>query len=210
MREIHSVPFDNSLLRLNRKLIHRLDNALFNHKGSNGSAYEPTHYLLMLPFWYGVAAAIYCVYCSLTGPRNAELMAQRNVVIGIAWVVGANLLFMAKRIICMPTWPKRIFYPVFVVVVTALYAFVFLYISGIALTLIIIWFFLMVFLGSGGSRSSGGLFSSSDSNDYSEEVLVDDGTLWGKTLHRDNGCGLWSDRSGNQYEETCNGFEKKY
>ena len=209
MREIHSIPLDNPFLRSHRRLVHRLDNALFNHNGSNGPAYEPTHYLLMLPFWYGVAAAVYCIYCSLTGPRGAEYAAQQKVMLGLLWLVGANMLFMAKRIVCMPSWPKRILYPVFVAVVTALYAFAILYLSYLLAALFcIIVAFMAVFGGKGRSSSSGGSFFSGKSNDYPDEIVVNDGSFWGKSLHRENDYGLWRDRSGQRYQETCTGFEK--
>ena len=138
------------------------------------------------------------------------MVAQKNVMISLFWVVGANLLFMAKRIICMPTWPKRILYPVFVVIVTGLYAYIVLYLSYLLAMFIVLLAVLMGVCGSKGrSRSGGGMFSSAAAA-YPNEIVINDGSFWGKSLHRENDYGLWIDRSGQRYEETCTGFEKKY
>ena len=210
MRGIHRIPLDFPFLYPIRKLVYRLDNALFNAKGSCGIGYEPTQYLLVLPYLAGIFAAVYCIFCSLTGPRGAEMAAQRQVVMLSPLLVLANLLLMSKHIICMPTWPKRILYPVFVIVFTGLCAYATMYLSYLLAMLFCVVVVLMAFLGGkGGGSSHGGLFSSGGNN-YREEVVVDDGSFFGKTLHRDNGCGDWSDGSGHSYEETSEGFVQKY
>ena len=215
MEELQSVPFDNLFLRISRKLIYHLDNAMFNHNGSNGPDYKPTQYLLVLPFLYGILSIIYCIFSAFC-PGSSEIAAQQKAIFGIAWLVGVNLLFMAKRIICMPSWTKRFFYSVFVVVVTAAYAFLVFYFAYIFVILLIPIGIVKDFFspcdcgGTGGSMSSASGSSMSDSyaNDYPRDVVVDDGSFWGKSLHRENDYGLWSDRSGEKYEETSTGFKK--
>ena len=217
MEELQSVPFDNLFLRICRKLIYRLDNAMFNHNGSNGPNYEPTQYLLMLPFLYGIMAIVYCIFSAFC-PGSSEIVAQRNAIIGISWLVGLNLLFMARRIICMPTWTKRFFYSVFVVVVTASYAFLVFYFAYILVLLFTLIGIVIDFFnpnsggGTGGSMSSGSgtSMSGSCSSDYPEHIVVNDGSFWGKFLHRENQYDDWTDISGEKYEETSTGFKKKY
>ena len=66
----------------------------------------------------------------------------------------------------------------------------------------------MFFSGKGGSRSASGIFG--PKVEYPDEIVINDGSFWGKSLHRDNDYGEWSDRTGEKYVETCTGFEKKY
>ena len=166
----------------------------------------------MLPFWAGVIAALYCIFRSVTGSGNAELEAQKTVVACLPLLLGANMLLLAKHAICMPTWPKRLGYFAFVAVITALYAFIVMYISYIlAMLLVLVAVVMGVFGGkSRGFRGSSRSSSSGSSDCPNDVVVVNDGSFWGKTLHRQDNYGNWSDGCGHVYTETCTGFEKKY
>ncbi len=208
MSGLHRIPLDFPFMYPLRKGVYLLDNALFNSKGSCGPAYEPTQYLLVLPYLAGIFAAIYCIFCSLTGSKGAEIEAQRQVVMLSPVLAGVNVLLLSKHIFCMPTWPKRIFYPVFVIVLTLLCAYVTMYLTYLLAMLFCAIVIIMACFGGKGSSSSSGFGSGGDN--YREEVVVDDGSVFGKTLYRDNGFGDWRDNCGSYYEKTSDGFVKKY
>ena len=207
MKEIRTIPFDNPVLHFSRKLVHRLDNALFNHNGSIGSDYEPTQNLLVLPFWSGIIAAIYYAFCSLTSSKEGMDEAGMKLFVFLILTIVANMLLMSKHIIGMPTWPKRILYAVFVYFITKLYLGIVMMLSSCFIAFV---FAVAVIKGAFGGKGPSFFGGGSSSIDYPNEVVVDDGTFWGKSLHRDNDYGEWSDRSGHKYQETSTGFEKKY
>jgi len=206
MKDIEKVPFDNPAYRFFRKLVLRLDNALFNRNGSAGNDYQPTRYALVLPYLGGIAAASYIFFSSF-GKHDNDVLTN-NILTCLPFLLLANVVLTCRNIFVLRGWVKKIFYPVFIAAVSLIFffivTFVCAWIYAIVMIVLIVWFCLAAWLGSEREQAA-----QSSRSPVREEVLVDDGSFWGKTLTRTGGVGDWQDNSGNSYEEFCGEFRKK-
>lgn len=208
MKDVKKVPLDNPVYRFFRKFVLRLDNALFNGGAAADPAYQPTRFALVLPYLGGIAAASYIFFSSFTGDRADLDAVEKNILLGIPVMVLLNILFNIGNVFVLRGWVRKFFYPVFIAVVSVLFfalvTFVCAWIYAIVIIVLLLWVFLSANFGKGGALSSG-----SGSAPVRHEVLVNDGSFWGKTLTSTDRIGEWRDRFGNTYEESGGEFRKK-
>ncbi len=190
-----------------QNLVAKLDNAMFNHNGSAGPHYKPTRHALLLPALAGLATAIYIIYLQFQGHKN-DMAALQPLLVWLPCLVGGNILLTIGHVFRLPTWTRRIFYPIFIAVVTLIFFAFTTFVSVWLLFFAAIFFFAPIIFGAAFGSHGGS--SSSGSSSYREEAHVDDGSIWGKTLTREGGVGDWHDGCGGAYEEVSGGFQKKY
>lgn len=207
MKDVGRVPLDNPVYRWFRKLVLRLDNAIFN-RGVADPAYQPTRFVLVLPYLGGIAAASYIFFSSFSGNRSDLDAVEKNILFCVPLMVLLNILFNIGNVFVLRGWARKLFYPVFIAVVSVLFfalvTFVFAWIYVIVIAGLLLCVFLSGTFGKGGALSS-------DSGDapVRQEVWVDDGSFWGKKLTSTDCIGEWRDRFGNTYEESGGEFRKK-
>ena len=206
MKDVGKVPLDNPVYRFCRKFVLRLDNAMFNHNGSEGKDYQPTRFALVLPYLGGIAAASYFFFSSFGKHDNNVL--TNNILTWVPILILVNVVLTCRNIFVLHGWVKRVFYPVFIAAATLIFFFVVTFVCAwiyaIVMVILILWLCLSAWLGSEREQAA-----QASRTPVREEVIVDDGSFWGKTLTRTGGVGDWQDRSGNSYEEFCGEFKKK-
>ena len=201
---VGKIPLDNPIFRVLRQAVFQMDNALFNHNGSAGPGYRPTQYMLVLPYFAALATMVYYIYWSFT-KNITETQAQAYLWRGGAILLGANLLLMLRHALGLPGILKKLLYLVFTVVVTG----VFYAVTAVLLIWLAACFFIIIVGAAlfGAAFGGGGSSSRRQTTTYRETTVVDDGSLFGKTLSREDG-GNWHDGA-TEYEETSGGFRRK-
>jgi len=200
---IRPIPLDNPVCRSMRQTVWRLDNALFNRNGSAGAGYRPTQYMLVLPYYAALATMVCYFYLSFTSKITDDQVLY-YLLRGGSILLGANMLLMLPHALRLPGLPKRLLYLFFTSLVTGVFysimAFLMIWLASCFLMVIIV---MAVIGGAFGKKG----YSSEPETPYRESVVVDDGSLWGKTLTREDG-GDWHDGA-TAYEETSEGFRRK-
>ncbi len=206
MKDVGKALLDNPAYHFCRKFVLRLDNALFNHNGSEGKDYQPTRYALVLPYLGGIAAASYLFFSSFGKHDNNVL--TNNILTLVPILILTNVVLTCRNIFVLHGWVKRVFYPVFIAVATLIFFFIVTlvcaWIYAIVMAILLLRLCLRAWLSS--ERGQAAQVSQTP---VLEKVIIDDGSFWGKTLTRTDGVGDWRDGSGNYYVECCGGFKKK-
>lgn len=208
MKDVAKVPLDNPPYRFFRKLALRIDNALFNRNGGGGDDYQPTRHVLVLPYICGIAAASYVFFSSFAGDRADSAQVERNILLCVPLMILLNIVLHLKNLFVFRGWIRKISYPVFIAVSTVVFfaavTFVCAWIYAIVMIVLVLWIVWTAHFGKGGTLTSSGGDAA-----VRREVLVDDGSFWGKTLTSTDCIGEWRDRFGNIYEESGGEFRKK-
>ena len=178
---------------------------MFNHNGSAGPRYRPNRRALVLPALAGVATAVYVMLSDFQGRSQDEAMLA--LLPWVAGLVGGNMLLMAGHLFTLPTWTRRIFYPIFIAAVTLVFYGLITIVACYALAIALLLFLVPILFGAVFSSKGG---SSGSSSSYREEAYVNDGSLFGRTLTRQSGDIDWHDNCGGTYEESCGVFRRKY
>lgn len=196
------------------RIFKKLDEFLFNFRGSAGADYEGTSYILYLPALTGFVMGIYCFICALF--RNTLPVEHVDFAMIAVWLLNEFLLI--KHSFVLPGFFRKFFYPVFVAVVTIPVFIMICYgtigFCGIVLLGITVVVFIKFIIpamweaaassgsssrSSSSGTSGGGSFwssaSDSSSNQKSEDniVVLEDGTRIRTGFGGDTGTDMFND-----------------
>ena len=207
---VRPILFDNPVFRVSRQAVYMLDDAIFNHAGREGY-YQPTRYALVLPFFGGIAAASYIFFNSF-GEHSDEALTQ-NVRNAAVVLIAVNVLLNCGNVFVLRSWVKKIFYPVFIAVVSGIFlgatTFVCAWLYVLAIIILGIWL-LLIGLGVNFSSGGGGRGGGGSGEKFVQKMWVDDGSVTGLTLTRDGSIGDWRGNDGHTYtEDMCGNLHQK-
>ena len=95
-------------------IIKKLDELLFNFRGSAGKEYQGTSMILYLPAFAGLITGIYCFVYSLSS--NKIPLGHIDFIMYAVWLL--NEIFLKEHVFKLPGVFRKFFYPVFVAVIT--------------------------------------------------------------------------------------------
>ena len=209
MKDVEKVRFDNPVYCFARKLVFKLDNALFNRHGSAGMDYQPTRYVLVLPYFCGLIFAAIAFFSGVfrISPGKAAIL---PALLCLTIMVLLNIWFNFDNVCGFRNPIKKLLYPIFIATVTLVFFFLVMAVCGILFPLAIIALFLMALWMDISSWGSSSTPINYDTGHGEESILVDDGTEHGRYITRTIGQNNWHDDFGNRYEKSGGGFIRKF
>lgn len=205
--EIDSIFFDNPLFRWSRRTVFRLDEAIFNRHYSAGPLYQPTRFVLVLPFWCAILATFghfvdSLLFCAAGNNPYGKIVFYMPFIL-------FNVFFFCKNCLAFPNRLRQYFYPIFITICSLgfflLVFALFWWLSSFA------WIVLLVCaaLTGGGSSSSSSSCSSggtsSGDEEYVQQATICNGSVIPTTITRTGGMGDWHGDDGHTYTEDMEG-----
>ena len=198
---------DHRFFRAAREWVYGLDNRLFNRNGLIPD-YQPTRRVLILPYYAAWIAVTWLFGAVLFMGAQQKMVCEQIFFCLLPLLMLVNVLFSLRHLFKFPNCGRKVLYALFIAAVTlgafCLAFFVIFWLYFIVLMIVIFYIFRVLLSDSGKAPEP-----EPPQHVYKEEVIVDDGSLFGKTLTREGSGGAWKDSVGNVYEEHDGFFRKK-
>lgn len=197
------------------RIFKKLDELLFNFRGSASSDYKGSSHILWLPATAGFIFGIWLfINLYFLQQKGIDALYQMKIVTMAVWFV--NELCLIKHVFKLPGFFRKLLYPVFVTIITVpvflllvhgtfWFAFIVFAIIFLIFGLWLLRILISIACHESRPYSSPTPISTSSSSakkdSRPEEVAyIDDGTPWGERITRKEGDATWSGSSG-RYEK---------